>query len=145
MKNYKHILLATDFSQSSKAAAKRAAELASRYEAKLTLLHVFAHYPEDIPNDWIAPEDEAPTSYLSERAEKALVDLAAQLQLKDISREIVFSTSSTKHEIVDFARKHNADLIVVGSHGRHGLSAILGSVTNGVLHGAPCDVLVVRV
>lgn len=144
MKNYKHILLATDFSEYSETAAKRAAELASRYKAKLTLLHVFSHYPQDIPNDWIAHEDVAPTKYLTKRAEEALADLAAQLELKDISRKVVISTSSTKHEIVDFAREHNVDLIVMGSHGRHGLSAILGTVTNGILHSAPCDVLVVR-
>jgi universal stress protein A len=143
MKSYKHILLATDFSECSEAAAKRAAELASLYQAKLTLLHV-AHFPEYISNDWIAPEDVAPRSYLSKRAEKALADLATQLQLTDISWETVFSTSSTKHEIVDFARGHNNDLIVVGTYGRHGLSALLGSVANGVLHGAPCDVLAVR-
>ena len=144
MKNYQHILLATDFSEYSKAAANRAAELASLYKAKLTLLHVFAHYPEDIPNDWIGPEDVPPGKYLSKRAEKELANLAEQLKLKDISQEIVFSTSSTKHEIVGFAKEHKTDLIVVGSHGRHGLGAMLGSVVNGVLHGAPCDVLVVR-
>ena len=38
-----------------------------------------------------------------------------------------------------------ADLIVVGSHGRHGLALLLGSTASGVLHGAPCDVLAVRV
>jgi universal stress protein A len=37
------------------------------------------------------------------------------------------------------------DLVVVGSHGRHGLSLLLGSTANGVLHGAGCDVLAVRV
>ena len=143
MKSYKHLLLATDFSECSEAAAKRAAELASCFQAKLTLLHV-AHYPEYLSDDWIAPGDVAPSSHLSERAEKALADLATQLQLTDISWETVFSTSSTKREIVDYARENNIDLIVVGTHGRHGLAALLGSVANGVLHGAPCDVLAVR-
>ncbi len=44
-----------------------------------------------------------------------------------------------------FAKQDNIDLIVVGSHGRHGLALLLGSTANGVLHGANCDVLAVRV
>ena len=43
------------------------------------------------------------------------------------------------------AREQGADLIIVGSHGRHGLALLLGSTANGVLHGASCDVLAVRV
>ena len=52
---------------------------------------------------------------------------------------------SPGHEIRTYAREVNADLIVVGSHGRHGLGRLLGSTANGVLHGVSCDVLVVRV
>ena len=48
-------------------------------------------------------------------------------------------------EIRAYAEKIGADLIVVGSHGRTGISGLLGSTARGVLHGAPCDVLVVRV
>ncbi|WP_313899138.1 universal stress protein [Leclercia adecarboxylata] len=42
------------------------------------------------------------------------------------------------------AKKQGCDLIVVGSHGRHGLALLLGSTANDILHGAPCDVLAVR-
>ena len=48
-------------------------------------------------------------------------------------------------EIHNVAEEIGADLIVVGSHGRHGLALIFGSTANGVLHGATCDVLAVRV
>ena len=49
-------------------------------------------------------------------------------------------------EIKAQAKEFGADLIVIGSHGRHGLSGMmLGSTANGVLHGSPCDVLTVRV
>lgn len=49
-------------------------------------------------------------------------------------------------EIRAQAEKIGADLIVIGSHGRHGLAGImLGSTANGVLHDAPCDVLTVRI
>jgi universal stress protein A len=48
-------------------------------------------------------------------------------------------------EIQRTAQSVGADVIVVGSHGRHGLALLLGSTANGVLHGASCDVLAVRV
>ena len=49
-------------------------------------------------------------------------------------------------EIKAYAEEIGADLIVLGSHGRHGLSGVmLGSTANGVLHGSACDVLTVRV
>jgi universal stress protein A len=47
-------------------------------------------------------------------------------------------------EIVRVAEEESADLIIVGSHGRHGLALLLGSTANNVLHHAPCDVMAVR-
>ena len=49
-----------------------------------------------------------------------------------------------RHEIQQLAKDQKCDWIVVGSHGRHGLALLLGSTANDVLHGAPCDVLAVR-
>jgi universal stress protein A len=49
-----------------------------------------------------------------------------------------------RQEIHRLAEEQGCDLIVVGSHGRHGLALLLGSTANDVLHGAPCDVLAVR-
>jgi universal stress protein A len=49
-----------------------------------------------------------------------------------------------RQEIHHFAKEQQCDLVVVGSHGRHGLALLLGSTANDVLHGAPCDVLAVR-
>ena len=51
----------------------------------------------------------------------------------------------TEKEIIRIAEAQGADLIVLGSHGRHGLSLLLGSTANAVLHHAKCDVLAVRV
>ncbi len=49
-----------------------------------------------------------------------------------------------KQEIIAFANEQQADLIVLGSHGRHGLALLLGSTVNAVLHHALCDVMAVR-
>ncbi|MCK4707184.1 MAG: universal stress protein, partial [Gammaproteobacteria bacterium] len=52
---------------------------------------------------------------------------------------------SVKSEIFRLIESLSVDLLVVGSHGRHGLGLLLGSTANSVLHGASCDVLAVRV
>ena len=54
-------------------------------------------------------------------------------------------TGHTETEIHRLAQEKEIDLIIVGSHGRHGLALLLGSTANSVLHGANCDVLAVRV
>ena len=51
---------------------------------------------------------------------------------------------STKNEVLRVAEEHKVDLIVTGSHGKHGLALLLGSTANAILHGADCDVLIVR-
>lgn len=144
MKNYRKILCATDFSRNCRAAAERAAEMAGRYDAKLTLLHVVEYFPEDRSNDAIAPEDADPEVYRTEKALASLAKLADELGHADAAREVAFTTGSARHAIVDFAREHSADLIVIATHGRHGLAHILGGTAYGVMHGAPCDVLAVR-
>ena len=63
----------------------------------------------------------------------------------DIECEKSVVIGQPAHEIRNLAESGNFDLIVIGSHGRHGLGLILGSTANGVLHGAPCDVYVVRI
>ena len=52
---------------------------------------------------------------------------------------------SPNDEIVRIAKQHQVDLIVTGSHARHGLALIMGSTANSVLHHAECDVLAVRI
>lgn len=144
MDGYQHILLATDCSEMSNAAARRAAKLAQQYNATLTILHVVDYFPEDLPVEWIAPENVDPAGYLTDKAGAALTDLAKQLGVADARREVVMSSRAARHEIVRVAREWHADLIVVGSHGRRGVAALLGSTANGVLQSAPCDVLAVR-
>lgn len=87
---------------------------------------------------------ELPDQVLLQEAQAALGALAEKLGLDDAEQWVV-NALSTKEGILGAAREHGADLIVVGSHGRHGLALLLGSTANAVLHGAPCDVLAVRI
>ena len=83
-------------------------------------------------------EDEALT-----HARQQLVDLAETCGVKEDDVHVVIGNPS--HEIKELAASMNADLVVVGSHGRHGLGLLLGSTANAVVHGAANDVLCVKV
>ncbi|MDO8846657.1 universal stress protein [Methylicorpusculum sp.] len=143
MQNYAHIMLATDFSDNSTLIADRAKALADSFKAKLSLLHVVDNLPimdtaygPDIPFDIDLTEE------LMKSAKIRLTKLAGQLGVPASSQWLEFG--SPKLEIVRVAEENEVDLIVVGSHGRHGLALLLGSTANGVLHYAKCDVLAVR-
>jgi universal stress protein A len=77
-----------------------------------------------------------------ELGRKKLAELAASLAIPEAQTWL--ETGSPKQEITRIAEENAVDLIVVGSHGRHGLALLLGSTANGVLHQATCDVLAVR-
>jgi universal stress protein A len=75
--------------------------------------------------------------------EKAnLNEIGELLNVPENQRWLIWG--SPKEEICALAVQEEVDLIVVGSHGRHGLALLLGSTANDVLHHAPCDVLAVR-
>jgi universal stress protein A len=142
MKNYQHILCAVDLTAENVAISSRAVELADHYHAQLSLLHVVEYIPIDLSNELVLPQQQEIEQHLVTQAEKTLRSLAggsAQTQI-----EPVVVQGSVKSGIVDYAESNQIDLIVIGRHGRHGLSRLLGSVANAVLHHAPCDVLTVH-
>lgn len=143
MESYKHILLAADFSEHGEAVADRARDLADKYQAKLSIVHVMdnllitdAAYGSTIPFDLDL------TAELMAAAKKRLAKLAEKLNIAEDCRWM--EMGSPKLEIIRVAEENKVDLIVVGSHGRHGFALLLGSTANGVLHHARCDVLAVR-
>lgn len=143
MKNYNHILLAADFFHEDQIVIDKAKNLADKYQAKLSVIHVVdsipitdAGYGGDIPFDLDL------TAELMAVAKKKLLSLAEQLAINE--SDIWLEIGSPKKEIVRVANETQVDLIVLGSHGRHGLALLLGSTANGVLHHARCDVLAVR-
>jgi universal stress protein A len=143
MENYKHILLAVDFYEHCEVVANRAKDLAIKYQAKLSIIHVVdslpitdAGYGADIPFNMNL------TAELMAGAKKRLAKLAEKLAVTE--DKLWLEMGSPKTEIMRVAEENMVDLIVVGSHGRHGLALLLGSTANGVLHHATCDVLAVR-
>jgi universal stress protein A len=142
---YRHLLLPTDFSAHANYAALRARQLAELYGARLSLLQVL-----ELPvlynelYDGMAPMD---TDFELERvveegARTRLTALAVELGPVVDATEGVYGRP--KLEITRYAEENGVDLIVLGSHGYHGLTRLLGSTTDGVNHEAGCDVLSVR-
>jgi len=144
MNPYQHILCPVDFSVHCKKAVGRAAQLAKDYQAKLTLFHAVIYYPIEYTDDWVTPEYIIPIEDLQQRGEASLAGFAERLGLAEVERFVEVATASAKQEIIRFAEEHKVDLIVLSSHARHGISRLLGSTANGVVHAAPCDVLTVR-
>ncbi len=142
MSNYKTILLAIDLSDEAEEVTAKALSLTKSNDATLHVIHVieplsFA-YGGDIPMDFSGIQDE-----IQKQAQSQLTDFASRHQLPEQQQHIVIGRP--ENEIHSLAKELKADLIVVGSHGRHGFALLLGSTANGVLHGASCDVLAVRV
>lgn len=143
MSLYRHVLLAADFSDHGKEVARKARQLAESNQAKLSLVHVVDNLPiTDASYGPIIPFDVDVTEELLAAAKKRLAELAEQLKVPEDRQWL--EIGSPKLEIVRIAEENEVDLLVVGSHGRHGLALLLGSTANGVLHYAKCDVLAVR-
>lgn len=119
------ILFPTDFSPASEAAGRIAREMALPAGARLHVLHVVAPVTDPA----------LPAEHLA-RAGRSLAE--------GLRVETVLLSGWAGRNIVDYARDHRIDLIVVGTHGRTGLThAILGSVAETVVRLAPCLVLTV--
>ncbi|MDT8405781.1 MAG: universal stress protein [Methylococcales bacterium] len=144
MSDYKHILVAIDFTRQTERITARALSLAGQYQATLYLLHVVETLPvTDAAYGPVAPFDIDLTEQMQTAAQQHLADWGKKIQIPTERQWL--ELGSPKQEIVRIATARNIDLIVVGSHGRHGLSLLLGSTATGVLHHAPCDVLAVRI
>ncbi|MBN9229208.1 MAG: universal stress protein UspA [Legionella sp. 40-6] len=137
---YKRVLFATDFDEVGVLAAHKAKKIADENGADLILVHVVEPIPA-YAYPGFAGFAEVELS-IREQAEKELNELAEQLGVDEQHRFIEFG--STKNEILRVAEERKIDLIVTGSHGKHGLALLLGSTANSILHNAQCDVLIVR-
>lgn len=137
---YKRVLFATDFDEVGIRAAHKAKKIADENKAELFLAHVVEPIPA-YAYPGFAGFSEVEAS-IKEQAEKELLALAKKLDVS--SSYCLLEFGSTKNEILRVAQEKKIDLIVTGSHGKHGLALLLGSTANAIMHGAHCDVLIVR-
>ncbi|MBW4523056.1 MAG: universal stress protein [Scytolyngbya sp. HA4215-MV1] len=156
---FQRILVAVDSSDAGKHIFEAALSFAKATHASLMLLHVLSPFDEGYPNpvypgsDSVYPSlhTEALRQYMGqlERLEKEgielLQELADQAAEAGITAEFTQNLGDPSRIICDLARTWNADLVVTGRRGRKGLTEfILGSVSNYVIHHAPCSVMVIQ-
>lgn len=139
-----HILVGTDFGNISRAATDWAIGLAQKLGAKVTLLHVF-----DLPIvgllDASLIVDAKTAARLNDEAQAALDAEIARVKDRGVQVTGLLKQGDSRLTIPAVATSEHAGLIVVGSHGRHGLSrALLGSVAETIVRTSEVPVVVVR-
>ncbi|HMK50021.1 MAG TPA: universal stress protein [Thermodesulfovibrionales bacterium] len=142
----KSIIFPTDFSEGSAQALKYAVDFTQKYGAKLYVLHVI--YDVAKASGWYVPHVSMDALYkdIQEGAKKELDNFGVK-ELEGIKNiERIVETGVPYQEIMSFATKIKADLIIIGTHGRTGIDRILfGSTAAQVVRNAPCPVLTVRI
>ena len=139
-----HILVPTDFSDHADYALDYAIELAQKLQARLTLLHII----DTMPLGVVEEGSMLPPSYWQELETNLGQSMEASLKRLtdvDLQGETMIVHGVPFQSIIDIAKEKAADLIVMGTHGRTGLTHVLmGSVAERVVRMAPCPVLVTR-
>ncbi|MEH6503143.1 MAG: universal stress protein [Cycloclasticus sp.] len=145
MSHYQHILVALDLSENTDQVLSKASLLAQQNNARLSVVHVIEPIMEPVDYTFGSPASVTLLSIQEEIQETAETKLSKLMTPEDVlpaDQYIVYGRPAD--QVHQLAKDKNCDLIVIGSHGRHGLALLLGSTANAVLHGASCDVLAVR-
>jgi nucleotide-binding universal stress UspA family protein len=142
----KRILFPTDFSECSKRAQEYACALADQFQAELHLLHVLQDLTPlmldggamySLPADYFVGQKQAAMAAL------AALTSAEWNRDKPVIRDLCIGNPFV--EIVRYAKEHEIDMIVIGTHGRSAMShLLLGSVAEKVVRSGPCPVLTVH-
>lgn len=131
------IVVPTDFSPTATKAVEYGAGLAYRLGASLTLLHAVE------PLGVALPQALAEAQQIG--ATESLEGVVKELAARGVKADFAVRMGPAARETIELARERKADLIVIGTHGRSGLSRLLlGSVAENVLRHADCPVLTVR-
>ena len=146
MRTVRRIVHPSDFSPASRPAFKKALEFARTYHAQLIVVHVLSVLPI-VPDGYVAPSvwDDLERGQRA-TAQRQLGRLVASAKKAGVrAASALLDIGVTHEQIVRFARARRADMIVMGTHGRSGLTkALLGSVASRVLASARCPVVTVR-
>ena len=144
---YKHILVAVDGSDTSNLALQEAMKLAKEQQAALRLVHVVDETPTYMTMDTAFALGDFQKA-MREAGQKVLATCAATARQAGVevdTKFIVLQTQRICDAIIEEAKRWPADLIVIGTHGRHGFNhLLLGSVAEGVIRLATSPVLVIR-
>jgi len=137
----KKILVAHDGSKSSEAALKKAFEIAEKFDSSVTVMSVV---PELYLTELMEVDRLRIVETLTEEARKALLKIRGKAVASKPVKTVI-SQGNPAEEILGKANKMKADLIVTGSHGRHGAQKfLLGSISSKIADYAGCSVLIVK-
>ncbi len=139
---YKKILLAVDLHPSyDEYTAQRAVDFAKERGAKLYIIHCVEgiHAYGAAQGYQLIMEVE---QQVEQEAKKALADLSTKCEIP--ADQQIIANGPPQRIVLEQAKALKVDLIIVGGHGRHGISLLLGSTADGIMHHADCDVLAIR-
>ncbi len=145
MIDYQHILLALDYSDHHDDVTQKALALTKQYKSRLSIIHVLDNIamPDTEYGTMIDLQPGSSDDRALETEKKKLLEWAGKWDVGQQDCRLIWG--NPRQEIVELANVLRVDLIVVGSHGRHGMALLLGSTANAVLHHARCDVVAVRI
>ncbi len=142
MSAYKKMLVAIDLTEEAPQVLTKAKAMSEAHGAELLLVHIVEPvgyaYGGDIPMDLTELQTQ-----LDSAAREQLTRYGDEYRVAKTCQ--IVAVGRPESEIHRLAKEQEADLIIVGTHGRKGLQLLLGSTANGVLHGTECDVLAVRI
>lgn len=143
---YQHVMQTTDLSDNSREALQRFSALGIGKDVRNTLLHIFDAPALRLIMSHSMPKDDREHHLASEQkdASQELTGFLATAKLGNVTPKVHYDATGTPHEILNAADAEKADLIVLSTHGRTGLTKLLiGSVTEKVLLSASVDVLAI--
>jgi universal stress protein A len=143
MAAYLHIVVATDLSPISRLVVMKAQSFAQQMGGQLQLLHVVEPSPLSYGGEFSLPVDPELADNLHHQAELLLKKQGILVGVAEEHQ--IMCAGSIKVEVAKFVEAHQVDLVILGRHGHHGFSHLLGSTAQAITHVVPCDVLMVSV
>lgn len=142
MSDYKKILIAVDLSDDSPYVVDKALAIAQP-GSELHMVHVMEPIAVGYAVEVTSIDVEGLHAEASKHARNALLEMGGNLGIP--AHRLHHVLGQPAREIRELAKELNADLIVMGGHGKHGLDLLFGSTSSGVTHGVSCDLLIVRI
>jgi nucleotide-binding universal stress UspA family protein len=141
---FSSIVVGTDGSDTAEVALKRAVELASLTGAKLHVVSAYEPSPARVGGNRPAAEAAEWPVGSDFKVDAVLQRARDTVGGSGVEVEVHSPKGDAADALIEAAREHDANLIVLGSRGMRGARRVLGSVPNKVSHHAPCDVLIVQ-
>lgn len=143
---YKRLLVAVDLTEEADEVLAAARVIADEQDASLSSVTVVKPLTQAYGGLDMAPVSGGAVAFEDEamrQAKEQLAKMSAEYGIREADAAVRLGAPA--YEIRALAEDIQADLIVIGTHGKHGLGLLLGSTANAVLHGVQCDVLAVKI